>query len=913
MKKLVRAKKISAAVALALASGGWHGVAFAEDASEEGSPAQIDISNPMEEIVVQARLKSSAEALIGERMDDDVVMDFIDAEFISRVGDSTVAAALKRVSGLSLVDGKFVYVRGLGERYSSTLLNGSVIPSPDLTRSVIPLDLIPTTIVQSLAVQKAYSADMPAAFGGGSVNIRTKSIPEQFTYGIDVGVGVDSENESDHLSYNGGGDDEWGTDDGTRALPAFVSQTMDEYQGNVEVQQLLSSMQSRGMPNASLADAQLLNRELAVALNRDLSVQEEDSEPNYELKGHIGNNFYLSDEWEFGFLASASYKRGWDDTRAISRNFQFPDEEFEDEIESTRRTDLHGNINLGVRFTDDHRIETLSLYLRNTDDETAIRDYFNENRQKSDGFGFREYRFTFEERDLTVNQIMGEHFFGAATREKLPDWAIIEWLEDVLPEESKITWKYSDSRAATDIPNEVTVAGITDTDPVTGEVLSSAVDLDTRAALYRFTDLEDDVENGGWNWSIPLTTSASLIELSGGYEWNRKYRVYEQQQFSIGAFRVGDTSVLEGPLTDVFSADNILSTSNDFIFGVPGANNQSYLAATTLDALFGKIDWTYDDTWRVMAGLRWEDYSQVALDWNVNGYTIQNPQVTTDVATLEEAVFKEDEFYPSFALTYMTEWWAEIFQLRFGYSQTVVRPDLREITDSGYIDPITDALVLGKPGVTPSDLTNYDLRAEWFFDSGDNLTVSLFYKDIENPIEFFEAAASDTNTAREIINAESGEVYGVEFEGFKGLGFLGDWGDAFFVQGNVTIQESEIVAGAEADAPTNPVRELSGASEYVVNAILGYDSYNGSHAATMSYNVFGERLFVAGRNGAPDGFEQPFHSLDFTYTWFPTDNITLKLRLRNLLDEEITIEREGVETFAEKPGRIAALNFQWDF
>ncbi|MEK9871494.1 MAG: hypothetical protein VW831_17360, partial [Gammaproteobacteria bacterium] len=108
-------------------------------------------------------------------------------------------------------------------------------------------------------------------------------------------------------------------------------------------------------------------------------------------------------------------------------------------------------------------------------------------------------------------------------------------------------------------------------------------------------------------------------------------------------------------------------------------------------------------------------------------------------------------------------------------------------------------------------------------------------------------------------------------------------------------------------------RELSGASEYVVNAIVGYDAFSGNHAATLSYNVFGERLFVAGRNGAPDGFEQPYHSVDFTYTWFPTETITLKLKLRNLLDEEISIEREGVETFVEKPGRVVSVNFNWDF
>ena len=878
-----------------------------ESVAKEDPPWKVGI---IEEVVVQARLQNSAEELISERMNDDVVMDYIGDEFISRVGDSTVASALKRVSGLSLVNGKFIYVRGLGERYSSTLLNGSVIPSPDLTRSVIPLDLFPTTIVDSLAVQKAYSSDMPATFGGGAVDIRTKGIPSEFTFGIDIGLSEDSENNNGHLSYPGGGDDDRGTDDGTRALSNLISSAMAEYQGDLEVQNLLTAARNRGNPGASVADAQLLNRQLATNLNRNLSIETESDEPNYDVKASIGNNFYLSDDLEIGFLGSGSYKRGWDDTESTARNFQFPEERFESEQESARKTDLHGNLNLGLRFTDDHKIETLSMYLRNTDDETAIRDFFNENRERSDGIGFREYRFKFEERDLTVNQIMGEHYLGESTREILPDFALLTWLEEKLPEETKITWKYSDSRAATAIPNEVTVAGVTTSDPLTGEVITSAVDLDTRAAVFRFTDLEDRVENGGWSWSIPFQSETSSIEVSGGYEWSTKARVYAQQQFSVGSFGVESPSVLQGPLGEVFSDTNILNPANNFVFGVPGANNQSYFAATMTDAVFGKVDWTFDDTWRFMLGFRWEDYRQVALDWNINGYTIENPQVTTDPETLANAAFQDDKVYPSFALTYMTELWAEIFQLRFGYSETVVRPDLREITDSGYIDPITDALVLGKPGVIPSEVTNYDLRAEWFFSSGDNLTLSFYYKEIENPIEFFEAAASDTNTAREIINAASGEVYGVEIEGLKDLGFLGDWAQGLFIQGNLTIQDSEIEAGAQADAPTNPVRELTGASEYVVNGIIGYDHFTG--AATLSYNVFGERLFVAGRNGAPDGYEQPFHSLDFTYTWFPTDSITLKLRLRNLLDEEISIEREGVETFVEKPGRVFALNFLWD-
>ena len=213
----------------------------------------------------------------------------------------------------------------------------------------------------------------------------------------------------------------------------------------------------------------------------------------------------------------------------------------------------------------------------------------------------------------------------------------------------------------------------------------------------------------------------------------------------------------------------------------------------------------------------------------------------------------------------MRPFWADTFQLRGTYSETVVRPDLREITDASYIDPLTEDLVFGNSGVTPATLTNYDLRAEWFWNSGDSLTVSMFYKEIENPIEFFETTASDTTVAREIVNAASAEVYGVEFEVLKDLGSVANFLSTFFLQGNITLQDSEIVAGGRADAPTNDTRELTNASPWIVNLIVGYDSMDAKHSATVAYNAFDDRLFVAGRNGAPDGFEQTRHSINATY------------------------------------------------
>ena len=883
--------------------------AQAQESAEEAETTATPVAD--EEVVVIGRLYNAARQLVNERKDDEVVSDVLGEDTISRLGDTTVAVALRRISGLSLVNEKFIYVRGLGERYSSTSLNGATIPSPDLTRNVIPLDIFPTAIVQSLRVQKSYSADMPAAFGGGAVDIRTKGIPDGFTYALEVGSGLNFENDGDVFSYEGGGDDNLGVDDGTRAMSADLSAGIERFLANVDVQGILTGLRREGRADATVQEARRINRELALHLNRDISLTEESIGPDLNVKGSIGNNLLVGDRLELGFLVGGAYKTDWRESERFSRNFNFPDERTDTELESTFAVDMTGNLNLGARFGEDHEVSTTTLFLRNTDDETAVRDFFNENREVSDGIGFRDYRLQFEQREMLVNQITGTHRIGAETRE-LPLFDLLD--ATPLPEDTEVTWLYSDARASTEIPNQVTVDAQTVTDPVTGEVLSSAVSVDATTADYRFTNLDDEALNYGWAVTVPILTNRSFIELAGGFEHSQKVRTYRQSQFSLGALSVRDPSILAGPIGNVFSDANILDEANNFVFDLAGTNNQSYIAANMTEAAYGKVDWTLDDTWRVSAGARWEDYKQVALDWNLYGYSISDPVVTTDPERLRETTFRDDRIYPSLSLTYINEAWvAELFQLRFGWSETVVRPDLREITDASYLDPITNDLVDGNPGVIPADVSNVDLRAEWYFAGSDTVTVSLFHKTIDSPIEFFESAASDTTVAREIVNAESAEVTGIELEGLKELGFLGAMAESFFVQGNLTIQDSELVAGDQADAPTNDVRPLAGASEYVANLMLGFDSPDGLHTATIVYNVFGERLYVAGRLGAPDGYEQPFHSLDFTYSWFPTEFLTVKAKLRNILNQSIEIEREGVTVFREKPGAAASITVKWEY
>ena len=208
--------------------------AFAQEDEADSGDGEL------EEVVVTGRFISSSQQLVNERMSDAFATDLLGSDAISRLGDSTVGAALRRVPGITLVANKFVYIRGLGERYSATSLNGAQIPSPDLTRNVIPLDVFPTSVVESLRVQKSWSPSNPANFGGGAVDIRAKGIPDGFTLNFELGTGFNSQSSGSGLSYPGGGDDVWGTDDGTRALSSSLTSSINGFQGEIGVQSLLA-------------------------------------------------------------------------------------------------------------------------------------------------------------------------------------------------------------------------------------------------------------------------------------------------------------------------------------------------------------------------------------------------------------------------------------------------------------------------------------------------------------------------------------------------------------------------------------------------------------------------------------------------------------------------------------------------
>lgn len=893
-----------AAISLATAGLGISQAALAQTAAAGASAAseeaetQMERADPgqdIEEVVVIGRYRAAASDIVSERIESDVPMDFLDAASISRVGDSNVASALRRVPGVTLVQDQFIYVRGLGERYSSNQLNGSGVPSPDLTRNVLPLDIFPAEIIDVLSVQKGYSPDLPASFGGGNIDIRTRAIPEDGLLSVKLNTGWNFESDDDGLTYNGGSDDDWGKDDGTRKIPQAIVDGIQDYRGNFSPINIQSLAREAGSP-ITLSEAELINRELATSLNRDLDFKAKKMPADFDAEITGGYRWFLGEDWELGFLALGGYNNKWRNRARTLREVTNPENTYTETLRTINQVTLTAGLTIGLRFTEDHQVNWFNMFLRNTEDEASEsisckQGQFNDCASTNDQERLHDIRY--ERRDLDVTQFNGVHTLGDATLARLPEW--LDFLERA--RNSEVNWFYTDAMAKTEVPNEARVKFVERLDPATGSVLSSEVRNVNNSAQFAFSDLEDNVESWGGDLTVPFTGGAWDLELSGGGSYNRKGRSFQQTVVGLGTFNPDFQVIAEGDITDVFSDENVLNSTYGYelFAGIGQFGTESYGAGQITNAGFGKFDLLINETWRFSGGARWEDFQQLSVPIDYLNFDGQRIPLTNE--EIEASTIKTDDWYPALAATWIRpEFFSDEFQLRFAWSETAARPDLREVSASTYLDPLTEARVRGNPELVPSELKNFDLRAEWFWASGDNLTASLFYKDIKRPIETIQGGATEDNIIFTFINAESADVYGLELEGLKSLGFLtgGGWSDAFFIAGNATFSDSEVKIPENVGGDiTNRTRRLTQHSEWVANLQLGFDSLNGKHGATLVYNAFGPRIFFAGINGQDDAFEQTFHSLDFVYTFFPTDNWTFKLRLQNILDDKTEIEQKN--------------------
>jgi len=885
-------------LAITAASLGICQIALAQEAATEAAPADASIDAPVvDEMLVTGRQQTAAQAVITERIEDPFAADLMSSDQLARTGDSTVATALIRVPGVTVLDGKYVYVRSLGERYSNTTLNGAAVPSPELTRNVLPLDLIPASIVETLKVQKAYSPELAANFGGGSVDIRTKGVPDEFLFSVSIGTGTNFDSQ-DGLTHASHGE--------KHNMPAQIKSGLDAYSGKLGESNIGTTYQANN-PWVSGADrdafAKKTNRDFLLSLNRDVEIYKKSLPVDFSGSLALGNSWSLNDDFTLGAVANFAQDTKWRNKDQEREAIGSPDSRHSKTERTTEETRQVLSTNVGLNYQEMHNLQASFYHIENIHDEARIKTgYDGSIYEESTGQQYVVYDTRMENRELEVAQVNGEHKFDQFNSDHL--------------ETLVFDWFYSDSTVNTDIPNHVTIAGDNTVDVLTGKVTKTQLTPRSAMAVFEFLNLEDSVVSSGWNAKVPFVFDRLELTLSGGVNYNQKSREYYGYTINVAAS--GDESVLGGNVNDVLNSDRVANLANRFEVSAGGGfGTESYVAGQIIEGAYGMFDANWDDTWRVTGGARKETFKQglIPLDLlNYDGKTLEATML--DMYKPDQRFgFSQDDWYPSLAVTYMNEGFmnTEAFQVRLSASETVVRPDLREMSDVSYIDTELGMRVRGNSRLEFTELKHYDLRAEWFFESGNNLTATLFYKDIANPIESVRQPGSDDDVILSFENGLSGELYGLELEALYSLG------GGFFTSSNLTLSDSEIVS-PEGEGYTNPIRTMTGQSEYVLNAQLGFDSDDGKHSASLVYNLFGERLFFAakGIGEHQDAFEKPFNSLDLTYSWFATDNFTTKVKLGNILNEERVFEQvnnmgENVTILKQQVGTSFSLDLKFTY
>jgi len=393
--------------------------------------------------------------------------------------------------------------------------------------------------------------------------------------------------------------------------------------------------------------------------------------------------------------------------------------------------------------------------------------------------------------------------------------------------------------------------------------------------------------------------AGSIITPRVGYMHVDKKRQSEIRRFgfAFSGAKANDVSLLLKPLEEILVPENIVQ--NGFTIREITRPTDNYQAENEMDAFYGEVEVNFDDRFRITIGGRQENFRQL-----VDTFDLFRPGVGS------RASQDTNNLLPALSLTYILG----EHQFRFGYSQTVSRPDFRELSPAAFTNPLNGRDIIGNPDLKITELENFDLRWEWYFGYSDYASIGLFYKEFENPIE--ASIIGSTQRAGTYINAEAAENSGIEMEFYKRLDFLGTdflngLGEDIYIQANASLIDSDVtIARKDLGVLTSSSRPLQGQSEYLFNLQIGYEPIDGT-TATLLYHRYGERIYEVGIETAPDLVEQPFGEMNFLFIRPLTDDINMTVKARNLTNERNEITQNGYVNFGYKRGR--EFSFQIDY
>ena len=839
-------------------------------------------TNSLETVVITTTVRKNTESAILDLQKKSItLLDGLSAQSIKSSGASNIASAVKNVPGVSIQGGKYVYVRGLGDRYTKSILNGVDIPGLDPDRNTIQMDIFPTNILDNIIVVKSAAAEYPADFTGGVIDIVTKDFPTKANYTISTGFGYnpDMHFNDNYLNYSGSNTDFLGFDDGMRNIPVNRYQVIP---GTFDNSTVLSNMTN--------------------VFNKELMAKQANSGANFNFGFTAGNQFDVGDD-KLGYQLSFSYKN----------KTQFYDDRFDgtymrdqnnssvNELVGTRTSEgvegkntvLLSSLAGIVYKRDNSKYKVNFLHIQNGESSAGL--YDQQIAQAAGGSGFEPIKkdaLLYTERSITNLLFEGNHSFDDA------NW--------------KLNWKVSPT-------------------------LSRVYDKD-----HRITPLQQS-QNGNYFISpsaasrpIRIWRNLQEISLVAKVDAVRKYdfmdrpakakfgfnQTVKQRDFSIDDFQFeisGQNIVADGNADNLLLSENIWTPQtgqgSHLVWGDLYEPANTFDATQNISAGYLSNEFSVSEKLKAVVGLRAELFSAI--------YTGQN-QAATEIFVDEKIIDKLDLF-PSANFIYSLN---DNSNLRVSYSRTTARPSFKEASKSQIFDPITNRLFIGNIDLEPSYISNFDIRTEFFGENSEMFAISGFYKDFKDPIELtFYESAPDQLTPRNLGNAS---VFGIEFEFRKSLGFLLNSLEnlkfninASYIESDLTMFEDEYnrrVNAARDGESIEKSRELQGQSPYLINAGFNYTDSEIGLQTGLFFNVQGETLEVVGTGIVPDVYTVPFNSLNFTFNkkLGEEKKSTVDIKVSNILNSKrksvYQSYKASDKTFTQfNPGTEFSIGYSYNF
>ncbi|MCX6141234.1 MAG: carboxypeptidase-like regulatory domain-containing protein [Candidatus Kapabacteria bacterium] len=832
------------------------------------------------EVIVQAsRTNDNASALLLQRKNASQVSDGIGREEISKLPDSDAGQSLKRVSGVTLVEGKYVYVRGVSERYSNTTLNGAALSSTEPDKKAFAFDMFPAELLENANVTKSFTPDLPGNFSGGLVQLNTIDFPSAFSVKLSGSQSINNYvtfHGNEFLSYSGSSKDWAANGASDRSAPSNIPANREEFlslnskaqSGDVAASTRVSEIGS-GFPNSNWNtsyETAPMNGGLGVTLSAPFDIGEKDA---------------------FGIVANVNYSNSYSMNRMTRSGLQADRSLGFDKTGylAARSSNIGGLFNMAYRIGESSTISLKNVYNRSMDDESL--ELYGES--FTQGQTRREFGFNYVQKELLTSQLGGEHTLGFLNN-TVVDWKL-GYSETQRNEPDYRRLQYT--RQTSDAPGSLAIN------------FSPSPTGDGTTAGRFYSDMSEYYRIASMNLMLPV--QAAKVKFGGLYE-------FRNRDFNARSFTVIQSRNYQGEIDNLFLASETgkVNPAAPFADSNYSANrlmmseetrlSDKYVASERIAAAYLMADVPFqvgDTRVRFIGGARVESSLQQLSSFNSQDQAV-NPVV--DVTDLLPSI--------NFVISPTAD-----MNFRIGATQTLARPSLREFAPFSFYNFQIQAVTTGNPNLTRALIQNYDFRWELFPNPGEVLSVSAFYKTFKNAIE--ETILPSTSEVIYSFQNANGlaQNYGVEIELRKQLGFIAKSLTPFTFSLNAAVINSHINVnqGGVTDS-----RTMWGQSPYTVNVGLFYTNFSTGSTINLAYNTYGKRIIKVGQRGAyqfddPHVYEMPRQMIDISLTQSLGSTFEMKFAIRDLLNQPLYWQQGGVNIQSNVRGSTYTFGISYRF